>query len=58
MVVSHKDGGMIRSVFDVPVSENKKQALVQSIATVQSYCVRYHRVNLLGIAGEDDTDGK
>ena len=58
VIVSHKDGAYISSVFDVPVSENKKQALVQSVATVHSYCVRYHRVNLLGIAGEDDTDGR
>ena len=58
VIVSHKEGAYISSVFDVPVSENKKQALVQSVATVHSYCVRYHRVNLLGIAGEDDTDGR
>ena len=58
MIVAHKDGSHISSVFDVPVKENKKQAFVQSVATIQSYCVRYHRVNLLGIAGEDDTDGK
>ena len=58
MIVAHKDGSYISSVFDVPVKENKKQAFVQSVATIQSYCVRYHRVNLLGIAGEDDTDGK
>ena len=58
LIVSHKDGAYISSVFDVPVKENKKQAFVQSVATIQSYCVRYHRVNLLGIAGEDDTDGK
>ena len=58
VIVSHKDGAHISSVFDVPVSENKKQALVQSVATIHSYCVRYHRVNLLGIAGEDDTDGR
>jgi uncharacterized protein (DUF2147 family) len=57
MIVSHKDGSYISSVFDVPVNENKKQQFVQSVATIQSYCVRYHRVNLLGIAGEDDTDG-
>lgn len=58
LIVAHKEGGYITSVFDVPVEENKKQAFVQSVATIQSYCVRYHRVNLLGIAGEDDTDGK
>ena len=58
MIVSHKSGSYMSSVFDVPVMENKKQAFVQSVATIQSYCVRYHRVNLLGIAGEDDTDGK
>jgi len=57
LILSHKSGCRISSVFDVPVDGNKKQVLVQSIATVQSYCVRYHRVNLLGIAGEDDTDG-
>ena len=58
LIVAHKDGSYISSVFDVPVKPNGKQALVQSIATIHSYCVRYHRVNLLGIAGEDDTDGK
>jgi len=58
LIVSHKEGAYISSVFDVPVNENRKQAFVQSVATIQSYCVRYHRVNLLGIAGEDDTDGK
>jgi len=57
VVCSHDSGSRISSVFDVPVDANKKQALVQSIATVHSYCVRYHRVNLLGIAGQDDTDG-
>ena len=58
LIVGHGSGAYISSVFDVPVNPTPKQIVIQAIATAQSYCVRYHRVNLLGIAGEDDTDGK
>lgn len=56
-LITHKNGGSIKSSFDSIVTESKKNALIQTMGSLVTYISRYSRTNILGIAADDDKDG-
>jgi len=57
-MLSHESGEWIKSKLEIPLNPMKQLTIAQMIGVASTYGRRYALQSMVGIAAEEDTDGK
>lgn len=57
-LLAHSSGQWIKSRLEMPITPSKMLSRAQLVGVAATYARRYAYQAMLGIAGEDDTDGR